>query len=72
MAQPAKADQQQWVRDKLPTCVAVASQFKAVFGDVRLVHAAENGHELGQRSPDGVRLSETVVGSFAKPKGARL
>jgi len=40
----------EWVRENLPTCAAVAAEFKAEFGDVRLVYAKEAGHEIGRRS----------------------
>lgn len=50
------------VRTELPTCAALAADCRQVFGEVRLVHAVENGHVLGRPGPDGVKLSETVVG----------
>jgi len=40
----------EWVRENLPTCAAVAAEFKAEFGDVRLVYAKEAGHEIGKPS----------------------
>lgn len=67
------SERQQWVRDNLPISAAIASEFKAVFGDVRLVFASENGHVLGKPGPDGVKLSETVVGRMfpEEPEGRR-
>lgn len=61
----------EWVRENLPTVAAVAARFRAEFGDVRLVHAVENGHEIGRSGPDGVKLSETVVGPMALAKPDR-
>lgn len=62
-----------WVRENLPGCAAVAEAFRAEFGDVRLVFAAEAGHVIGKPGPDGVKLSETVVGRMypEKPEGRR-
>ncbi len=55
----------EWVRESLPTVAAIAASFRAEFGDVRLAYASENGHVLGKKGPDGVKLSETVVGPMA-------
>ena len=41
----------QFVQDNLPHCAAVAAKFKAAFGDVRMVYACENGHEIGNKTP---------------------
>lgn len=41
------SDRQQWVRNNLPQVAAKANEFKVEFGEVRLVHASENGHVLG-------------------------
>lgn len=60
-----------WVKANLPTCAAVAASFKEAFCDVRMVYASENGHSIGQRGPDGVKLSETVVGSMALAPAAK-
>lgn len=67
-----RADGADWVRTNLPTVAAVAASFKAVFGDIRLAYASEAGHVLGKPGPDGVKLSETVVGSMALAKKAGL
>jgi len=53
------------VRANLPTVAAIAASFRAEFGEVRLAYASENGHVLGKPGPDGVKLSETVVGPMA-------
>lgn len=62
----AKAE---WVRQHLPTCAAIADSFRDAFTDVRMVYASENGNTLGQRGPDGIPLSETLVGPMAGRKG---
>ena len=41
------SDRQQWVRQNLPQVAAKAGEFKAEFGEVRLVYASENGHAVG-------------------------
>jgi hypothetical protein len=66
-------DKAAWVRQNLPTCATVAQDFKNAFGDVSMVFASENGHMVGKRfTGDGIKLSETLVGSMAiKPKAAR-
>lgn len=74
---PVMADDREsraaWVRENLPGCTAVAEAFRAEFGEVRLVFAAEAGHVIGRPGPDGVKLSETVVGLMypEKPEGKR-
>lgn len=43
-----------YVRRNFPVCVAFADECRKVFGDgVKLVHAKENGRELGMPSSDG-------------------
>jgi hypothetical protein len=66
----SREEMQAWVKQNLPACAAIAADFKAVLGDVRLVYASENGHQLGQRGPDGVRLSDTQI-SGALTEGLR-
>ena len=68
-----RASKAAWVRENLPGCTTVADAFRAEFGDVRLVFASENGHVIGKPGPDGVKLSETVVGRMfpEKPEGRR-
>lgn len=71
------SDRTAQLRENLPTVAAVVDQFAAAFGrsNFAVVFASENGHVLGKRGPDGVRLSETLVGplplSDAERKGAR-
>lgn len=65
---PTRSDREamaEQIRKLVPTCAAIAAQFRAEFPEVRLVYASENGHTIGQRSPDGVKLSETGVGPMA-------
>lgn len=65
------SERQQWVRDNMPTVASVAGEFKAVFSEVRLVFASENGHVLGKPGPDGVRMSDTVVGRMFADRPAK-
>lgn len=65
------SDRAAWVRENLPTCAAFAAECKAVFGDVRMVYASENGHTLGSQGPTGVSLADTVVGPLALKKTQR-
>jgi len=63
-----RADGAAWVRENLPGWAAVAAGFKAAFGELRLTWASEGGHVIGKLGPDGVKLSETVVGRMALAK----
>ena len=65
------SDQAAWVRENLPVCAAVAAEFKAEFGDVRLVYAAENGHTLGKPGPTGVSLADTSISGSMGKRSAR-
>lgn len=62
MTTDRRADMAAWTKANLPTCVSVASAFRAAFGDVRMVFASEGGHSVGAKGEDGVKLSETHVG----------
>lgn len=72
---PADDDRQQWLRENLPTVASVVDQFAAAFGrlNLKVAYASEGGHVLGKPGPDGVKLSETLVGpmALAKPEGRR-
>ena len=57
--------------DNLPTVSAFANMLRAEFGEVRLVFASENGHVLGKPGPDGVRMSDTVVGRMFADRPAK-
>lgn len=62
------SDRAAWVRENLPVCAAAAATFAAAFPGCRMTYASENGHTIGQPAPRGIKLSETVAGSFAKEK----
>ena len=62
-------DKQQWLRDNLPVSAGFVADVAAEFGreNVRVTYASENGHVLGKLVElDGVKLSETVVGTWAR------
>ena len=65
MSDESRDEKRKWVQDNMPTCAAIAAEFKNVFGDVRLVYASEAGHVIGKLGQDGVKLSDTVVGSMS-------
>ena len=53
LAEAAREEKAQWVRDNLPKCSAVASAFREVFGrPVRMTYAEEAGHVIGKRAPE--------------------
>lgn len=61
-------DKQAWLRTNLPTVASLTDEFSLAFGreNFKVVYANENGHVLGKRVElDGVKLSETLVGSMA-------
>lgn len=65
-------DRQLWLRQSLPGVAAVIDCFAAEFGrdGFKVAYAAENGHVIGKPSSgDGVKLSETLVGSMARKTG---
>ncbi len=64
MSDESRDEKRKWVQDNMPACAAIAAEFKDVFGDVRLVYASEAGHVIGKPWQDGVKLSDTVVGSM--------
>lgn len=66
-----QTDKSAWLRENLPTVAGVVAAFGAEFGrdGIRVTFASEAGHVLGKRvDGDGVKLSETMVGSMSKPK----
>lgn len=74
MPAPADADREEkarMVREAFPVCSAIAAEFEALFPGTRLCWLSEGGREIGKRGPDGVKLSETVVGPMALPKVER-
>lgn len=56
-------------RRRMPTVAAWVDDAKKHFGadQVKVGFASENGITLGDKTPDGVRMSETVVGPWNKP-----
>lgn len=59
------SDKSAWLRENLPAVAGVVDQFAQAFGreNLRVVYAMENGHTIGKPGPDGVKLSETGVGT---------
>lgn len=51
-------------RRRMPGVTAVVDEYREVFGDVRVVWAKEGGVEIGSKGPDGIKLSETLVGPW--------
>lgn len=65
-------DKTAWLRENLPTVAAVTDAFAEAFGrdGFKVDFAAENGHVIRERVEfDGVRLSETLVGTMARKAG---
>lgn len=62
------SDRAEWVRTHLPICAAAAATFAAAFPSLRMTYASENGHVIGKQGPRGIKLSETVIGSFSSPE----
>ena len=51
-------------RRRMPTVTQWVDGMREEFGDVRVVWAKEGGVEIGSRGPDGIKLSETLVGPW--------
>lgn len=73
---PAPAsDRAAWVRQNLPTCAAVAAGFRAAFGEVRLIYASENGHQIGTPIPydanKTVSMADIHLGPMAAAAGSQ-
>lgn len=45
-------------REAMPECTAFVDEARSVFGDVKILYASENGHEWGEKQPEGTPLSE--------------
>lgn len=66
----ARSDAAAENRRKMPTVTAWVDDARNVFGgDVKVVFASEGGVTFGERSPEGIKLSETLVGPWNKKKG---
>lgn len=66
----------EFVNKTFPHCVAVANQFRQVFGEgVRMVYAKENNREIGRMRDaerPSVRLSDTCIyGSFSSDEQSK-
>jgi hypothetical protein len=53
-------------RIRMPTITKIIDSFRKEFPDVRVTYASENGIVKGAKSHDGVKLSETLVGTWNK------
>jgi hypothetical protein len=55
-------------RISMPTITRLVDSFRKEFPDVRVTYASENGIVKGSKSPDGVKMSETLLGTWRKTK----
>lgn len=53
-------------RIRMPTITRLVDSFRKEFPDVRVTYASENGIVKGTKFPDGVKMSETLIGSWNK------
>ena len=53
-------------RIRMPTITRLVDSFRKEFPDVRVTYASENGIVKGSKSPDGVKMSETLIGAWNK------
>jgi putative heme iron utilization protein len=53
-------------RIRMPTITRLIDSFRAEFPEVRVTYASENGIVKGSKSPDGVKMSETLIGAWNK------
>jgi hypothetical protein len=53
-------------RRSMETIARLVDSFRAEFPDVRVTYASENGIVKGSKSPDGVKMSETLIGAWNK------
>jgi len=53
-------------RTSMPTITKIIDSLRAEFPDVRVTYASENGIVKGEKSPDGVKMSETLIGAWNK------
>jgi len=53
-------------RTSMPTITKIIDSFRKEFPDVRVTYASENGIVKGSKSPDGVKMSETLIGAWNK------
>ena len=55
-------------RIRMPTITRLIDSLRAEFPDVRVTYASENGIVKGTKFPDGVKMSETLIGAWNKVK----
>lgn len=55
-------------RRAMPTVAGWIDATRAAFPGAKVAFASEGGKTVGERSPSGVRMSETVIGSFSRGK----
>jgi hypothetical protein len=55
-------------RIRMPTITRLVDSFRKEFSDVRVTYASENGIVKGAKSHDGVKMSETLLGTWRKTK----
>jgi len=53
-------------RISMPTITRLVDSFRAEFPEVRVTYASENGIVKGTKFPDGVKMSETLIGAWNK------
>jgi len=53
-------------RISMPTITRLVDSFRKEFPEVRVTYASENGIVKGTKSPDGVKISETLIGAWNK------
>ncbi len=53
-------------RISMPTITRLVDSFRKEFPEVRVTYASENGIVKGSKSPDGVKMSETLIGAWNK------
>ena len=53
-------------RISMPTITRLVDSFRKEFPEVRVTYASENGIVKGTKSPDGVKMSETLIGAWNK------
>ena len=53
-------------RIRMPTITRLVDSFRKEFPEVRVTYASENGIVKGSKSPDGVKMSETLIGAWNK------
>ena len=55
-------------RIRMPTITRLVDSFRKEFPEVRVTYSSENGIVKGTKSPDGVKMSETLVGPWNRVK----